>query len=112
MDRELGILGWSQAELARKLGVKPSTVTTWRRRGLPRTVAKYLEAMVALHEVRELAGGHVARTPRAKRRPSGEVWQRSAADVGIQTPNGDYRRRIERAEESDMDQDSEEWGRG
>lgn len=112
MDRELGILGWSQAELARKLGVTPAAVTTWRQRGLPRTVQKYLEAMVRAREAGEALVAFTARTPRAKRSADrGQAWERSATDHVPQQPDGGYRDKLERWEEADMDQ-SDDWGQG
>lgn len=116
MDQKLAFLGWSQAELARRLGVKPATVTSWRRRGLPCSVELWLDDVV--WQV-ERARAVLARYERARGRPRGravkrdETWQRSAADsVMAQAPDGDYRSKLDRWEGADMDQDSDEWGRG
>lgn len=112
VDRELAILGWSQAELARKLGVTPAAVTSWRKRGLPLTVTKYLEAMVKIRELEDAAGSFTARTPRAKRVARSEAWERSATDAGqqIQTEVTPRTKLIE-WEDADLDQ-SEGWGEG
>lgn len=56
---KLASLGWSQAKLARKLGVFPSTVTEWANRGeAPRYADAYLdlaiEAKAASERLREM----------------------------------------------------------
>lgn len=52
------LLGWSKAELARRLGVWPSTVTDWGENP-PRYVRAYLDLALELKAIRDLAGGAV-----------------------------------------------------
>lgn len=115
MDRELGLLGWSQAELARRLAVKPTTVTRWKERGLPRAVSAYLGAMVEVKEAHDKLGALLAKQSPKSRRARGagnEAWEPSATDHAPQMVDGDYRKRLERHEDADMNQDSGEWGKG
>ena len=46
LELELSRLGWTGAELARRLGVDPDTVSRWRRRKVP--VPGYASAYLAL----------------------------------------------------------------
>jgi transcriptional regulator with XRE-family HTH domain len=46
-SHSLAILGWSQAEFARRLGVDPTTVSRWVRAGkFPKWVGEYLRLAV------------------------------------------------------------------
>lgn len=44
----LMVLGWSRAELARRLGVHANTASAWAKGGAPRYVRAYLELAVAV----------------------------------------------------------------
>ena len=44
--------GINQAELARRLGVLPQTVTHWKSKGLPVYAVAYLELLIQYNRVR------------------------------------------------------------
>jgi transcriptional regulator with XRE-family HTH domain len=44
-------LGWSQAELGRRLGVHPNTILRWKREGCPKVVLEYLRLKVELRRL-------------------------------------------------------------
>lgn len=62
METALKTLGWSKAELARRLGVMPSTVSAWRH-GAPQYVSAYLALALELKTLRDQAGAALDRTP-------------------------------------------------
>lgn len=47
-DAVLGELGWSKAELARRLGLDPNTVTRWKQP--PGYAKEYLRVMLLIKE--------------------------------------------------------------
>jgi transcriptional regulator with XRE-family HTH domain len=55
IDRALDLLGWSGAELARRLDVGEDRVSAWRRgrskRGVPGPVAAYLELALRVRDL-------------------------------------------------------------
>lgn len=58
-------LKWSQAELARRLGVRPNTVSDWMKlggEGLPVYAASYISLALELKGVRDRAGKALERT--------------------------------------------------
>ena len=50
LERYLGILGWSQAELGRRIGVSKTSVSSWSvgRHPVPKVVLLYLELLCRL----------------------------------------------------------------
>jgi transcriptional regulator with XRE-family HTH domain len=52
-DRALAELGWTAADFSERVGVVPNTVWRWRKASvpIPRWVAEYLRAMLALHRL-------------------------------------------------------------
>lgn len=53
-DKALAELGWTQADLARKLGVAPETISRMRKRPW-KYVEAYLEAMLSLKRLQAIA---------------------------------------------------------
>ena len=47
----LADLGWSQAELARRIECSETSITNWKRRGAPMSVLLYLDCMRELREI-------------------------------------------------------------
>lgn len=55
LDQKLGMLGWSQAEVARRLGKSETTFTRWRRAGeIPAYVEAYLDLAGQLKTANEM----------------------------------------------------------
>lgn len=52
LDKALRKLGWRRADLARRLNLRPETISRWGERP-PEYVVKYLEAMLALQAIRK-----------------------------------------------------------
>ena len=61
LKSDLKSLGWSQAELARRLGVRPATVTDWGDVA-PVYAAAYVELALELGAVRERVTAALRRT--------------------------------------------------
>lgn len=61
MEDALKRLGWSKAELSRRLGVLASTVSGWRN-DPPRYVTAYLALALELQAVRDAAGKALEKT--------------------------------------------------
>lgn len=58
-------LGWSQADLARRLDVYPSTVTEWMNRGaVPGYALAYVNLALDYHHIGVLVSETLAKTPR------------------------------------------------
>ena len=52
LKQNLKTLGWSQAELARRIDVTPTAVSRWcRGRKVPGSVAKYVELAVSVKKL-------------------------------------------------------------
>lgn len=54
VDQALDVLGWTQAELSRRMGVHENTVAQWKALGMPDYAAAYLRLAM---DVRGLADG-------------------------------------------------------
>lgn len=50
LERLLTLAEMTQRELARRLGVHPSTVSTWKREGAPEYALAYLRLYVSVRE--------------------------------------------------------------
>lgn len=61
MEDALKSLGWSKAELARRLGVRPGTVTDWAGNP-PQYALAYLAMALELKAVRDRAGEALEKT--------------------------------------------------
>ena len=65
MKRRLERIGWSQAELARRLGVTPAVVTRWVNEDrVPEYAIAYLDLAFDLAHLRDLISERLARTKR------------------------------------------------
>lgn len=64
VDQALDELGWSQAELSRRLGVHENTVIQWKALGMPEYAQAYLRLAI---DVRALADG-LGPQPRTRRK--------------------------------------------
>jgi transcriptional regulator with XRE-family HTH domain len=53
VHRQLKVLKWSQAELARRLRVSQGTVSRWQKKGAPYVVLLYLNLLVGIKEYLE-----------------------------------------------------------
>ena len=51
LDKALELLGWRRADLARRLGLSPESVSRWEV--LPEYVVAYLDAMLNLKRARD-----------------------------------------------------------
>lgn len=60
---KLKSIGWSQAELAGRLGVLQSTVSAWANNP-PAYAVAYVDLALELKAVRDTAAGALKRTPR------------------------------------------------
>lgn len=47
----LSELGWSQAELSRRLNIRPSTVAQWPEKKIPGPAAAYLRVKLLAHRM-------------------------------------------------------------
>jgi transcriptional regulator with XRE-family HTH domain len=66
MKMRLERLGWSQAELARRLGVSNAKVTGWVNKGeAPQYAIAYLDIAYDLVHLRDLISERLAKTPRS-----------------------------------------------
>lgn len=69
--QKLADLGWSQAELAARVGCKSSVVTNWKQRGCPVSVGRlleiYLDAMLAMQGLEDELRGLSRMRPRNAR---------------------------------------------
>ena len=68
LEEQLRILGWSGAELARRLAVSEATVSRWRSGRVPRSVLVYLDEAVDRKQAAERV---VERLSRPKGKPRG-----------------------------------------
>ena len=57
---QLELLGWSQAELARRLGIHQNTITKWRNEP-PKYAAEYLKVCVMAKRMADELQAHLAR---------------------------------------------------
>lgn len=48
-------LGWSYADLGKRLGVHPNTYGRWKKRGLPEYAVAYLGLAIRLKRIRDIA---------------------------------------------------------